>query len=107
MFSWEDIHMRKFLALLAAAALAGGIATTALAEPVETPIGTLTVDADNGSVEADGADSNPDPADGYVTVDANGVCGADDGNSSSDPDEDGGASCNEAFVEDVLGNIPA
>lgn len=86
--------MRKLLAILALAGLAGGFATSALAEDVATPVGTLRVG--ESSIEADGDASNPDPTDGYIYADENGVCAADNGSRADH--EEGSESCNEGLL---------
>ncbi|MFZ6004387.1 MAG: hypothetical protein ACOYXM_10700 [Actinomycetota bacterium] len=66
--------MTKWRAVLVGAmaggALAAGAFIPAQAETVVTPIGNATVDVGSGGgeVTADGAPTNPDPLDGYVTA---------------------------------------
>ena len=114
--------MKKFLSTLAIAGLAGGLfAGVSAADhdetPVVTPIGSINSDG-SSYIEADGAESNPDPADGYIVLseERGGVCGGDEGSfdhgpdAEPAPDGDGvndSESCNEEFVEAILGNIPA
>ena len=88
--------MSKMRALLVGAVAAGGFAAAsfipATADPlVPTPIGELHV---HGSqIEADGASGNPDPLDGYLTVDGRGICGADNGSAANH--QAGSENCNE------------
>jgi hypothetical protein len=74
--------------IVATASLA--LAGIAFAQSIETPVGTLTVDPDNGYVLADGASGNPDPGDGWASVSAaDGQACADDNGTPGDYDEDG------------------
>lgn len=78
----------RIAALAAVASLA--LAGTALAEEIETPVGTLTVDAEAAYVLADGSSSNEDPADGYIEISlADGKGCASDQGSPDDSDGDG------------------
>lgn len=79
--------MKKLLlAAVAAAAMAfAGIAT---ADPVDTPVGSVTVNEGGYVLLADGNADNPDPIDGYVSVTEGNVCANDAGN-PDDTDGDG------------------
>ncbi|HEX9643061.1 MAG TPA: hypothetical protein VGC11_03540 [Acidimicrobiia bacterium] len=117
--------MKKFLSTLAIAGLAGGLFAGVAAAGhettlLETDIGTLDTDEES-YIEADGAEGNSefhDSLDGYIVLseERGGVCGGDEGSfdhgpdAEPAPDGDGvndSESCNEEFVEAILGNIPA
>lgn len=65
--------MKRFaIGLVAAGALGLVGMSSAVAEQVTTPLGTLAVNQDGWAVVADGNSTNPDPFDGYIGVDADG-----------------------------------
>lgn len=74
--------MKKLaLAAVAVFAMSLGVAS---ADPVSTPIGTVTVNEDGNLVYADGDAGNPNPLDGWASVDSNGKACADDNGSKGD-----------------------
>ncbi|HWH45095.1 MAG TPA: hypothetical protein VNT32_10220 [Thermoleophilaceae bacterium] len=79
--------MKKLL-LAAVAAAAMAFAGVATADPVDTPVGTLTVNEGGYVLLADGNADNPDPVDGYVSVTEGNACVNDAGN-PDDTDGDG------------------
>ena len=79
----------KKLVLLAVAAVAMSLGA-ASADPVSTPIGTVTVAESGYIVAADGDAANPDPADGFASVSDDGQVCADDNGSPDDGDASNG-----------------
>lgn len=70
--------MKKLVATLIAGAFVLGHVSVAGAEPVQTPIGSATVNEGGYVVVLDGKDDNAGPAAGYVSVDNGGHACADD-----------------------------
>ncbi|MGQ0831593.1 MAG: hypothetical protein ACT4OV_07935 [Microthrixaceae bacterium] len=86
---------------MATGALAAGSIVPAFAEPnpvLDTPIGHLH---SNGSsnLTAEGAEGNPDPFDGYLRLDASGVC---TGDNNGIDNANGAEECNEAIITGQL-----
>ncbi len=74
--------MKKRIALLAGMAMmvAGGVVSTGHADPVQTPLGSASVNEGGYILVLDGTADNPDPLDGYISVDQNGkACASDEG----------------------------
>jgi hypothetical protein len=87
--------MKKRLVTLfvaaAAASLTFGTFGSASAEEVCTDVGCASVAEGDYILVLDGAEGNPDPADGYISVDGAGtVCAEDEG---SPGDEGGSPTC--------------
>lgn len=80
--------MKKLIALTAALAMAA--AGASFADPTDVA-GLGTVEASESGVIIDGAEGNPDPLDGYITADGNGVCASDEGSPYDEVDD--GATC--------------
>lgn len=92
--------MSKIRVLLVGATAAGAFAAASFVPThadtlVPTPVGNLNVNG-GSQIEADGAADNPDPLDGYLTVDSRGICAADNGSAASHTA--GTENCNEAII---------
>jgi hypothetical protein len=85
---------RIFMLLASAAAIVSlGVARTASAETVCTDLGCVTVNEGGYAIVIDGAASNPDPLDGFISVGSGQVCAddngtADDGDPSNGPESE-------------------
>ena len=76
--------MKKLVAAAAAALFVVGIAGPATADEYNTAAGDVFVNEGGYLLKADGAESNPFPVGGYVSVSSQGeVCADDNGSDSS------------------------
>lgn len=92
--------MKKAFIMMGVAALVSGGAwlMPANAECVDTDLGSAC--AEENRIVLDGAETNEDPLDGYITVSDAGVCAQDEGGPD---DEDADPNCNEEIVTSQLG----
>lgn len=79
--------MKSFLLAAAIAVLSAGISS---ADTVCTDLGCATANEGGYLVVADGNAANPDPADGFISVSADGVVCADDNGTADDGDPENG-----------------